>query len=135
MENKVSSRPFLPILIVFIVSTLFIVLARPLLAEGRFDFRVLLAGNILLFGVTVISFYLYTSALRNNNVHAFVRTMYGSLLVKLFACLLATLVYGWIAGRGVNKNGIFGCFGLYMLYTWLEVRILVQLNRKPAKNV
>lgn len=134
MENKVSGRPFLPILAVFIFSSLFIVAARSLLAEGRFDHRVLLAGNVLLFGVTAFSFYLYTKALRNNNMHAFLRMMYGSLLIKMFACLLATLVYAYLAGRQVNRNGILGCFVLYILYTYLEVRILLQSNRKSPKN-
>jgi len=139
MENKanlkLTGRPFLPILAVFVVSSLFIVVARPVLAEGKFDYCVLLAGNILLFGVTAISFYLYSKALRNNNPHAFVRMMYSSLLVKMFACLLATLIYAWLAGRQVNRNGIFGCFGLYLLYTWLEVRVLMQLSKKSPKNV
>ncbi len=135
MENKVGNRSFLPILVIFVVSSLFIVLAQPLLVEGRFDYRVLLVGNILLFGVTAISFYLYTKALRNNNPHAFVRMMYGSLLVKVFVCLAATFVYASFAGRLVNRNAIFGCFGLYFLYTWLEVRILMQLSKKSPKNV
>jgi hypothetical protein len=140
MENKDSGRSFLPskffrvISVVFILSSLFFVVARPLLAEGGFDHRVLLAGNALLFGVTAFSFYLYTKALRNNNMHAFLRMMYGSLLIKMFACLLATLAYAWLAGRQVNRNGIFGCFVLYILYTYLEVRILMQLNRKSPKN-
>ena len=136
MENKVSNRPFLPILVVFVVSSLFFFFSRPLLAAGKMDYRVLLVGNILLFGVTAISYSLYVKALRNNNPHAFVRMMYGSLLVKMFVCLLAVLLYAYFVGRLVNRNGIFGCFALYLLYTWLEVRILTQLSRKSpsAKN-
>ena len=134
MENKVVSRPFLPILWVFVVSCVLIVLGRSVLADWKVDFRVLLGGNVLLFGVTTFSFYLYSKALRNNNPHAFVRMMYGSLIIKMFACLLATLAYAALAGRQVNRNGIFGCFGLYILYTWLEVRILMQMSKKSPKN-
>jgi hypothetical protein len=135
MENKAGTKSFLPIGVVFVVFSLFIVLGRPLLAEGRMDYRVLLGGNILLFGVTAASFYLYTKALRNNNPHAFVRMMYGSLLVKMVACLLATLIYARAVGPAVSKNAIFGCFGLYVVYTWLEVKILMQLSKKSQKNV
>jgi len=135
MENKAGIKSFLPIGVVFLVFSLFFVAGRPLLAQGRVDYRVLLGGNILLFGVTAISFYLYTKALRNNNPHAFVRMMYGSLLVKMVACLVATLIYAWVAGPTVNKNGIFGCFALYVVYTWLEVKILMQLSKKSPKNV
>jgi len=99
------------------------------------DFRVLLGGNVLLFGVTAVSFYLYSKALRNNNPHVFVRMMYGSLIIKMFACIIATFVYASMVGRLVNRNGIFGCFGLYILYTWLEVRILLQMTKKSPKNV
>jgi len=134
MENKFGYRPFLPIFLIFIVLSLFVVLGRPWLAEGRFDYRVLLGGNILLFGVTASSFYLYTKGLHNKNPHAFVRMMYGSLVLKLFACLLGTLAYAAFAGHTVNRNGIFGCFGLYILYTWLEVRILMQMSKKSPKN-
>jgi len=135
MENKSSIKSFLPIGVVFLVFTLFFVAGRPLLAEGRVDYRVLLGGNILLFGVTAVSFYLYTKALRNNNPHAFVRMMYGSLLVKMVACLVATLIYAQAARKDVSKGAIFGCFGLYVVYTWLEVKILMQLSKKSPKNV
>lgn len=135
MENKAGNKSFLPIGVVFVVFSLFIVVARSLLAGNRIDYRVLLGGNVLLFGVTAVSFYLYTKALRNNNPHAFVRMMYGSLLVKMFACLLATLIYAWAAGPAVSRNAIFCCFGLYLVYTWLEVKILMQLSKKSPKNV
>ena len=135
MENKAGNKPFLPIVVVFVVFSFFMVIARSLLADNRIDYRVLLGGNTLLFGVTGVSFYLYIKALRNSNPHAFVRVMYGSLLVKMFACLLATLAYAWVAGPAVSRNAIFGCFGLYMVYTWLEVRILMQMSKKSPKNV
>jgi len=135
MENKAGIKSFLPIGVVFVIFSLFFVAGRLLLEQGRVDYRVLLGGNILLFGVTAVSCYLYTKALRNNNPHAFVRMMYGSLLIKMVACLVATLIYAWVAGPGVNKIAIFGCFGLYVVYTWLEVKILMQLSKKSPKNV
>jgi hypothetical protein len=33
----------------------------------------------------------------------------------------------------VNRNGILSCFILYILYTFMEVRILLQLS-KPKKS-
>ena len=135
MENKAASRAFLPICWIFIILSVLMVLSRSLMAGWGVDFRVLLGGNVLLFGVTAVSFYLYSKALRNNNPHVFVRMMYGSLIIKMFACIIATFVYASMVGRLVNRNGIFGCFGLYILYTWLEVRILLQMTKKSPKNV
>ncbi len=133
MENK-TGRPFLPIVIVFFVTTLLIWAGRPLLAGWNTDYRVLLGGNSVLLFVTKVSFYLYTRGLRSKaNAYSFVRMMYGSLVVKMLVCLLAMSAYILTPGPP-NKNGIFGCFILYILYTYLEVRILTQLTRKSPKN-
>ena len=96
------------------------------------DYRVLLTGNLLLFLVTCASFFLYSKGLRSKNMHAFIRVMYGSLLVKFFVCLVAVLIYAMIARLAVNRNGILGCFILYVLYTFLEVRILLQKSKKNS---
>ena len=123
---------FRPILLIFIgLSIVFFLTSSALLSRGV-DYRVLLTGNFLLFGVTAVSFFLYTKGLRSQNVHAFVRVMYGSLLVKFFVCLVAVLIYAMVARATVNRNGILGCFVLYLLYTFLEVRILLQKSKKNA---
>jgi hypothetical protein len=132
MENKSIYRLFRPIFLVFIVLSMVFAIGSSVLASLGIDYRVLLGGNILLFAVTTVSFLLYVKGLGNKNVHAFVRVMYGSLLVKLMVCLLAVLVYAAVARAAVNRNGVFGCFILYVLYTWLEVRILLRLMKKAS---
>jgi len=134
MENKVTGKSFLPILLVFILAGLFIWLGHNVLAGWNADFRVLLVGNGILFLVTGISFGLYTKALHNSNVHAFLRVMYGSLLIKMLVCLVATFIYAFVAGKAVNRNGVIGCFVLYILYTFFEVKILMNMTRKPSKT-
>jgi len=99
------------------------------------DYRVLLIGNSLLFGVTYVSFLLHIKGLRNPNPHVFVRTMYGSLLVKMLICLAAVMIYAMASGGMINRNGIIACFVLYLIYTVLEVRVLQQLYKKRTKNV
>lgn len=124
MENKVTGKKFLPIVGTFIVLSLLIGIFRPLSAQWRTDYRVLLWGNGLLFTVTFLSYYLYVKGLRNANAHFFVRMVLGSLLIKMLVCLVAVLIYAVLVGKDVNRNGIIGCFILYLLYTCLEVRIL-----------
>ena len=133
MENKLLGRPFLPIAIVFFVASVFITFGRGLLLSWNTDFLVLMAGNAILFGVTTISFILYSKALRNANIQVFLRMVYGSLLVKMLVCLLATGLYAWLAGP-VNRNAILGSFILYILYTYLEVKVLLQLSKKSSKD-
>ncbi|HEV2482105.1 MAG TPA: hypothetical protein VGS79_20710 [Puia sp.] len=112
-------------------AAVFLLLAAVLLLWG-IDYRVLMGGNVLLFAVTTVSFVLYIRGLRNQNPYAFVRVMLGSMLVKFFVCLVAVLIYGMIARAAVNRNGILGCFVLYVLYTYLEVRMLLRMNRKNS---
>ena len=133
MGNNVTGRSFLPIVVVFVLVSLFVWLAGPLLEAWKADRLVLAGGNILLFLVTLISFGLYSKALRSANVHAFVRVMYGSLLIKMLVCLIATFIYASVAGRAVNRNGVIGCFIFYILYTFFEVKILMELTRKQGK--
>src|ERR1700743_959948 len=122
MENKLLLPMFRPILLVFVVLSIAFYLCSTALMSREIDYRVLLTGNLLLFSVTAVSFLLYIKGLRNQNMHAFVRVMYGSLLVKFFVCLVAVLIYAMVMKAAVNRNGILGCFILYMLYTFLEVR-------------
>lgn len=133
-ENKTAGRPFLPIVLAFVLSSLLIWIVRGRLAGWDMDYRVLLLGNGILFLATAISFYLYSKALRNANVQAFLRMVYGSLIIKMVFVIAATLLYVFLAGREVSKHAIIGCFGLYILYTFLEVKVLMQLSKKPPKN-
>jgi hypothetical protein len=134
MENKAIVRAYQPFLLIFFVlEAVFLLLAAVLLAWG-IDYRVLMCGNALLFLVTTISFVLYIKGLHDKNPHAFIRVMYGSMLVKFFVCLLAVLIYGMIARAAVNRNGVLGCFVLYVIYTYLEVRTLLRMNRREATS-
>jgi hypothetical protein len=132
MENKVTGRSFLPIVLTFIVIAILTLVIRPMSVEWKLDWVVLLCGNGLLFLLTAGSFYLYAKSLRTTNVQVFVRALYGSMLIKFMGCLVAVVIYAAVSRQGANRNGILGCFVLYMLYTFLEVRILLQLS-KPKK--
>jgi hypothetical protein len=133
MKNKVFGRAFLPIFVVFLVFCLLFISVPSLLQGWNTDNRVLLGGNEVLFFVTAISYWLHIKSLRNPNPHVFVRMVYGSLLVKMLVCLVAVLIYAKLTPV-VNRNAIIGSFVLYIIYTFMEVRILTQLTKKLPKN-
>jgi hypothetical protein len=134
-NNNKPGKSFRPIVAVFIVVVLLAVIARNWLAsQWGLDYLVLLVGNTVLFLATAFSFYLYSKALRNNNVQVFLRMMYSSLLIKMAFCLAATFVYLYFTGKGVNKPGIIACLVLYMVYTYLEVKVLMRLMKNSPKN-
>jgi hypothetical protein len=132
-NNKALVRAFLPIFVFFLISGLLIISIPSVLQEWNTDHRVLLGGNEILFFVTAASYWLQVRSLRNSNPHVFVRMVYVSLLVKMLVCCVAVVLYGY-RNHAVNKNAIIGCFILYIIYTFLEVRVLTQLTKKLPKN-
>jgi hypothetical protein len=133
MKNNVLSRGVVFIIAVFIASSIAIELLPSFLHDLNIDSKVLSGGNKVLLIITVLSYWLYTRSLRNPNPNAFIRVVYGSMLVKMLVCLLATFIYIKLAAS-VSKNAIIACLVLYVLYTIVEVAIITQLLKKSPKN-
>ena len=133
MKNKLYGKAFLPILAVFLVSTIAILLGASVLRGWKTDGGVLLGGNELFFGLTLISYLLHIKSISSPNPHVFVRMIYGSLIIKMMVCMIAALLYGWMATT-VNRNAILGCFILYVIYTFLEVRVLMKFIKKSPNH-
>jgi phosphatidylserine synthase len=123
----------LPVPAVFAIFSVLIFFGRQILREWNTDPWVLASGNDILFGLTAISYFLHIKSIRTPNPHVFVRAVYGSLIIKMMVCMVAALLYGWLA-KSVNKGAIFGCFILYVVYTFLEVRILLKFIKKLPNN-
>ena len=98
------------------------------------DQDVLIAGNLLLFAITFFSFLLAERGLQQKNPHAFVRAIYSSIMIKLFICIIAAFVYISINKANLNKPVLFACMGLYLVYTFLEVYILMKLLRQKKNG-
>jgi hypothetical protein len=134
MINKTVSKSFRPLLLIFIITNALFLTGRTWLSRWDVDVDVLIIGNLILFAATAVSFYLFTRSLNSKNPHAVVRTVYSGVLSKMVICLVAVFIYISMAGKGVDKAGIIACMFLYLLYTTLEVGILMKLS-KQKKNV
>jgi len=125
-----KSRVFLPILLVFIFFNAFFIGFKDFLEKQGFDQEVLIISNLLLFTVSAIGFLLQRRGLKATNPHAFVRSVYLSMILKLLLCMIAVVIYISYVGNNVNKPSLFLSMGLYLLYTTIEVIALM----KSAKN-
>jgi hypothetical protein len=123
-------RPLLPLIIIFIVLNGFFIGGRSILEKWKADQTLLIGGNLVIFSVCLISYYLSWRALRSNNPQATVRAMYGSFMIKLFICVLAAVLYIFSVKQNVNKPALFACMGLYLVYTFIEVSILTKLTKR-----
>ena len=130
MQKK--RRPFLSIVIVFIILNAFFITGKGLLDRWGIDQAVLIFGNLVIFIVTAVSFFISYKGLKNPNPHAFVRSVYSSFIIKFFVFAIAAFIYIQTAKDAVNKPALFICMGLYLVYTFLEVSVLTKLLRKKA---
>ena len=125
-----SLRAFVPIIVIYVVTTALFIVAPSLDFLWQMDKAVMIVGNTILFVATFISFYLYLRSLANNNVHAFLRMIYGGMFAKMLICLFAALIYIMIVKKDVSKGAIFGLMFLYFVYTFTEISIIMKLSRK-----
>lgn len=133
MVNKNFIRVFLPILLLFLIANGLFLTAGDLAERWNIDTGIVIAGNLVLFIATSVSFFLYYKALRNNNVQAFLRMIYGGMFLKMMICLFTAFIYIAVAGKGVNKGGIIACLFLYLVYSSIEIVLLLK-ESKVKKN-
>lgn len=127
-------RDFVPVILLFIILNALFVAGRSWLERWGADQGVLIGGNLLLFAITFLSFLMAQRGLRNPNPHRFVRSVYSSILIKLFACMIAALAYIAIHKSNLNKPALFTCMGLYLVYTFLEVSVLMKMLKSKANG-
>lgn len=132
MKNK--KRGFASIVLLFVVLNALFLLGRGLLARWGASQELLILGNLLLFGITVLSYFMAIRGLKNPNPHAFVRSVFSSILLKLAVSLIAASAYiAWVR-KDLNKPGFFTLMGLYLLYTFIEVTQLTRELRRQKKD-
>jgi hypothetical protein len=94
---------------------------------------IMVAGaNTLLFVICSIGLRTQIKSVNNSNPHAMVRSVMGSVVLKLFVLGTAAFIYLYNVGEAQSVNGIFLSMGLYILYTWLEVKMAMKI--KPTKK-
>ncbi len=126
-------KGFAPVVIFFIVLNGFFISGKNMLQRWNADQEVLIVGNLLIFAVTLISFFITVRSLKNANPNVFVRSVIGSTMIKMFICVIAAFIYISIYKTGLNKPALFTCMSLYLVYTFLEVSVLMKLL-KQKKN-
>lgn len=133
--QKTNLRPIRPVLIIFLMLNTFFLLGREWLQNKGFNTDVLVIANIFLVLLAIVSFLMTRRSLDAKNPNVFVRAIYGSFLMKFFAIAVLAFVYiVVISKKEVNKPALYASLGLYVLYTVLEVRSLLQLLKKPKND-
>ncbi|MEP6676519.1 MAG: hypothetical protein ABJA78_15265 [Ferruginibacter sp.] len=127
---KPDKKTVLPLIFLFIILNGFFLSGKTLLDKWGIDRDVVLIANLLFFLVSFVAFFIQQKGLKNKNPHAFVRSVMGSMMIRMFLVLVALGVYLFIVGKNVNKPAVFVSLFLYMLYMVVEVAIMMKMNRR-----
>lgn len=128
--NKEQARAIRPLLILFVLVTVIGLAGRPWLVKNGISAELVLGGNLILFVVNALAWYINIRSLRSKSPQAPVRGMYGGFMIKFFLIALAAFIYIMMAKKEVNKPGLMILAGLYILYAGFETRALLQTTRK-----
>jgi hypothetical protein len=127
MKNKT----FFPLILLFLGLTLVFFLLRLNFHDTPVDFQVLIGGNCLLFLVGIISSGMNIRAMKHQRTQGFLRLVYGAFIFKFFVLAIAAFVYIAVFKKMISKPALFGCLGLYFIYTFIEMRSVMKMSKKP----
>ena len=131
MKSKFQQL-YIPLIVLFgLVNTICFLLKDALKLKG-IDPMMVVGANTLLFLICTFSIRSQIKSANNTNPHAMVRGVMGSVVLKLFVLGTAAFIYLYTVGEAQSVNGIFVSMGLYIIYTWLEVKMAMQI--KPTKK-
>jgi hypothetical protein len=127
-----SRKFFSPVFLLFFICTAFLIGFRARLEKWGFDIEVMLIGNLVLCIITLLSFYMLNKGLHAVSTAGFLRSVYGSFMIKLF--LVAALVFGYVFvnKENINKPALFTCMFLYLVYSFVEIRGLLKLSKEKT---
>ena len=130
---KLFGKMLLPILIIFLLLTVFIFAANNIWVKYNVDKQVLFGANLLFLFTGLLVFFIQKKALQNQNPNVFVRSVIAGMMIKMFSTVLAVLAYVVTVGQGYNKNAVFISLFMYLIYLAAEVMAISKVNR--TKNV
>ncbi|GAO43287.1 hypothetical protein [Flavihumibacter petaseus] len=128
MEIKTPARKtaLLPLIVIFLLVNVVLMIWNKRLTAMGVDVPVLQVGNLVLFLLFLLSGLMYRGS--SNTTQAFLRPVYGGMMLKLFGGVIAAFIYIYVMREKVNKPALFGCMFLYVLYSALELRTLLKKN-------
>ena len=124
----------MPLVVIFLIVAGLILVGRNYLQQIGVSWQVLSGGNLFIYLVTFVSMQMLSKGLHAERTQVFLRNAYGGIMVKLFACAAGAFIYILASGKNLNKPALFACMGLYLVYTFVELSVILkQSNAK--KNV
>lgn len=128
----IMGKKIRPLVLFFLIVNALTVVGDKQIAAWGMKQDVLIVANILLFVFSLIGLLLQLNASKSPNPNAIVRAVMAGMGLKLIGFATALLIYLSIVGKDKSVYSIYAALGLYVVYTWMEVRLFLRQN--PKKN-
>lgn len=134
--NKSLKLPntYLPVIALFVFICGVCLMLRNWMTANSVSMVVVLCVNLLLFSLAMICTAMHHMAVKNPNPAAFVRSIMGATVLKLFVLTAAVMVYVYITGVKQSAPAIISGMILYAVYTVVEVKGAYKLNKAHKLN-
>ncbi len=129
IKHVLLKRICLTALVLFV----FLFLLKNILQQHGFDFNFIAGGTLFLFVVFILSIFIHSSALYALNPHVFMRSVYMSMMIKMFSSAIALIIFVLYNNGKINTEGVFSLMLIYVIFTVVEVGSL--MNALRNKNV
>jgi hypothetical protein len=126
---KLFGKMLMPVLVIFVTLSIFIIAANALWVKYNVDRNVLLGANILFLLTSVLVFFMQKKALANTNPNVFVRSVIAGMMIKMFSTAIAVLAYVLIVGNTYNTSAVFISLIMYLIYLAAEVMAISKENK------
>lgn len=123
-----------PFIVFFGTVMLLLLVFSPQLKIIKINTNVVMVANTLLFFIALITLLLHIQSLKSTNARQFVNSVMLSMLIKFVLIGIAVLIYAYKASSAKSIFAIYTSMLLYIFYTFIEVKIALQLNQKPNAN-
>jgi len=125
-----GKKLIVPLIAIFVIFNGALIATKSLLGKWGIDHNVLIIANVLFFLISLLAFFMQQKALNNSNPNVFIRSVMAGMLIKMFVCITAVIIYRLIAGNAVSKVSVFAAMFLYLLYLGVEVAVITKLNKQ-----
>lgn len=125
-------KSLMPLFFLFVVINSMSIVFRGRMTTMGYDTNVLLIGNFFLCALTFFSFYMLYKGMKAATTAGFLRSVYGSFMIKLLLVAFVVLGYAFLYKENINKPSLFTCMFLYLVYTFIETRALLKLSKKST---
>ncbi|MEO7316013.1 MAG: hypothetical protein ABIW47_12560 [Ginsengibacter sp.] len=127
--NKKSTL-YLPLFIVFVLVFTLVVVFKNYLVSKEVNTNFILGANFVLFALSIAGLFIQSKGAGSENLNAFLRGIYTSLLMKMLLIVGGILVYITLMGGEVNRPAIFIGMALYFIFTAIEIKQIMKIVRQ-----